>query len=82
HVYAGSVELSAPVLEQLELSRALRYDNYESGEGKATPKFGVQWTPVDWVALRAPYAEGVRAPNPGESGDGGLAAGSAAGGPG
>jgi len=74
NVYAGYVELSAPVLEQLELSGAVRYDKYESGEGKATPKFGVKWTPVDWVALRATYAEGFRAPNPAENGDGGLAA--------
>ncbi len=74
NVYAGYVELSAPVLEQLELSAAVRYDKYESGEGKATPKLGVKWTPVDWVAVRASYAEGFRAPNPAENGDGGLAA--------
>ncbi|HDS1220249.1 TonB-dependent receptor [Stenotrophomonas sp. TWI143] len=74
NVYAGYVELSAPVLEQLELSGALRYDKYESGEGKATPKLGVKWTPADWIALRASYAEGFRAPNPAENGDGGLAA--------
>jgi iron complex outermembrane receptor protein len=74
NVYAGYVELSAPVLEQLELSAALRYDKYESGEGKATPKLGVKWTPADWIALRGSYAEGFRAPNPAENGDGGLAA--------
>jgi len=74
NVYAGYVELSAPVLEQLELSGAMRYDKYESGEGKATPKLGVKWTPADWIALRASYAEGFRAPNPAENGDGGLAA--------
>jgi iron complex outermembrane receptor protein len=74
NVYAGYAELSAPVLEQLELSGAVRYDKYESGEGKATPKLGVKWTPTDWLALRASYAEGFRAPNPAENGDGGLAA--------
>ncbi|HDS1216057.1 TonB-dependent receptor [Stenotrophomonas maltophilia] len=74
NVYAGYAELSAPVLEQLELSAAVRYDKYESGEGKATPKLGVKWTPADWIALRASYAEGFRAPNPAENGDGGLAA--------
>ena len=74
NVYAGYVELSAPVLEQLELSGALRYDKYESGEGKATPKVGFKWTPADWIAVRASYAEGFRAPNPAENGDGGLAA--------
>jgi len=74
NVYAGYVELSAPVLEQLELSGAVRYDKYESGDGKATPKLGIKWTPADWIALRATYAEGFRAPNPAENGDGGLAA--------
>jgi len=74
NVYAGYAELSAPVLESLELSGAVRYDKYESGEGKATPKLGVKWTPADWIALRASYAEGFRAPNPAENGDGGLAA--------
>ena len=74
NVYAGYVELSAPVLEQLELIGAVRYDKYESGDGKATPKLGVKWAPADWIALRATYAEGFRAPNPAENGDGGLAA--------
>jgi iron complex outermembrane receptor protein len=74
NVYAGYAELSAPVLEQLELSAAVRYDKYESGDSKATPKLGVKWTPADWIALRASYAEGFRAPNPAENGDGGLAA--------
>ncbi|KMM75291.1 TonB-dependent receptor [Xanthomonas sp. NCPPB 1128] len=74
NVYAGYVELSAPVLEQLELSAALRYDKYDGGDGKATPKLGVKWTPAEWIALRASYAEGFRAPNPAENGNGGLAA--------
>ncbi|WP_295952618.1 TonB-dependent receptor [uncultured Xanthomonas sp.] len=74
NVYAAHVELSAPVLEQLELSAALRYDKYDGGDGKATPKLGVKWTPANWIALRASYAEGFRAPNPAENGDGGLAA--------
>lgn len=34
----------------------------------------MKWTPADWIALRASYAEGFRAPNPAENGDGGLAA--------
>ncbi len=74
NVYAGYAELSAPVLEQLELSGAVRYDKYESGDSKATPKLGIKWTPADWIALRGSYAEGFRAPNPAENGDGGLAA--------
>ncbi|MGV8294217.1 TonB-dependent receptor domain-containing protein, partial [Pseudomonas aeruginosa] len=63
-MYAGYGELYAHVLETLEMSGAGRYDKYESGEGKATPKIGIKWTPADWIALRGSYAEGFRAPNP------------------
>jgi len=78
NVYAGYVELSAPVLETLELSAAARYDKYESGDDALKPKVGFKWNPVDWFALRGTYAEGFRAPNPAENGDGGLAAFSSA----
>jgi len=74
NVYAAYAELSAPVLEQLELNAAVRYDKYESGDDAVKPKVGFKWNPVDWFALRGTYAEGFRAPNPAENGDGGLAA--------
>jgi iron complex outermembrane receptor protein len=79
--YAGTeevgsayAELVAPVLESLELNAAVRIDSYKDGETSTTPKFGVKWSPADWIALRGTYAEGFRAPNPAESGTGGLAA--------
>ena len=72
-VAVGYAELLAPVTETLELSGALRVDSYKDGETPVTPKFGVKWTPADWIALRATYAEGFRAPNPAEAGDGGSA---------
>ncbi len=74
NVYAAYAELSAPVLEQLELNAAVRYDKYESGDDAVKPKVGFKWTPAEWFALRGTYAEGFRAPNPAENGDGGLAA--------
>jgi iron complex outermembrane receptor protein len=73
-VSAAYAELLAPVTSTLELNAALRVDSYEGGETSTTPKFGVKWTPADWIALRGTYAEGFRAPNPAESGVGGLAA--------
>ncbi|WP_266168735.1 TonB-dependent receptor [Dyella subtropica] len=73
-VAAGYVELVAPVLKTVELSAAARVDAYRHGDTSTTPKVGIKWTPFDWVALRATYAEGFRAPNPAESGKGGLAA--------
>ncbi|MEZ0469089.1 TonB-dependent receptor [Luteimonas salinilitoris] len=66
-VTAAYVELLAPVHDTLELSGALRMDDYRDGDTAFTPKFGVKWTPIDWIALRGTYAEGFRAPNPAET---------------
>ncbi|MGJ4804891.1 TonB-dependent receptor [Luteimonas sp. SDU82] len=66
-VASAYVELSAPVLETLEVSGALRVDSYRDGETSVTPKVGAKWTPARWIALRGTYAEGFRAPNPAET---------------
>ncbi|HUH90812.1 MAG TPA: TonB-dependent receptor, partial [Lysobacter sp.] len=73
-VAVAYAELLAPVLDTLELSGAFRVDKYKDGDTATTPKFGIKWTPAEWIALRGTYAEGFRAPNPAEAGDGGLAA--------
>ncbi|MBD9534804.1 TonB-dependent receptor [Stenotrophomonas sp. ATCM1_4] len=73
-VAVAYAEMVAPVLESLELSGALRVDKYKGGDTATTPKVGIKWTPADWIAVRATYAEGFRAPGPAEAGDGGLAA--------
>jgi iron complex outermembrane receptor protein len=65
-VTSAYAEINAPVLKSLELSGALRMDSYREGETSVTPKFGVKWKPVDWIALRGTYAEGFRAPNAAE----------------
>jgi iron complex outermembrane receptor protein len=69
-VYA---ELAAPFTETFEATVAGRVDHYQGGDTAFTPKLGLKWTPADWIALRATYAEGFRAPNPAESGKGGSA---------
>lgn len=73
-VMAAYLEMLAPLHRTLELSGAVRVDKYKDGDTSTTPKFGVKWTPIPQVALRATYAEGFRAPNPAENGKGGLAA--------
>ncbi|MEO8311897.1 MAG: TonB-dependent receptor [Caldimonas sp.] len=73
-VYAAYAELLAPVLKQLELSAAVRYDHYSDIGSSTTPKFGVKYTPMRELALRGTYAQGFRAPNSAENGVGGLAA--------
>jgi len=73
-VYAGYAELLAPVMKQLELSAAVRYDHYSDAGSSTTPKLGLKYTPMRELALRATYAQGFRAPSPAENGVGGLAA--------
>jgi iron complex outermembrane receptor protein len=74
NLFAAFAEVVAPIAKELEASAALRYDRYSGGLHSTTPKVGLKWVPVKTVALRGTYAEGFRAPNPAESGVGGLAA--------
>ena len=72
-VAAGYAELLAPVLKQLEISAAVRYDHYSDVGSSTTPKFGIKYTPVNAIALRGTYARGFRAPSPPENGTGSVA---------
>jgi iron complex outermembrane receptor protein len=67
-------EVLAPVLKQVELSAAMRFDHYSDVGDSYTPKAGIKWTPVPQLALRGTYARGFRAPSSAENGVGGLAA--------
>jgi iron complex outermembrane recepter protein len=71
HVYAGFLELQAPVLKSLELDAAVRYDHYNLSGGKASPKLGIIWKPVSEFMLRGTASKGFRAPSPAENGQAG-----------
>ena len=77
-VAAGYAELLAPVMKQVELSAAVRYDHYSDAGNSTTPKLGLKYTPVRELALRGTYARGFRAPSSPENGVGGIAAFSSA----
>ena len=72
-VWAVYAEMLMPVIKNLELSAAVRYDHYDKFDS-TTPKIAAKWTPLQQLALRASYAEGFRAPNAAESSTGHLAA--------
>ncbi|WP_430390960.1 TonB-dependent receptor domain-containing protein [Dyella sp. 20L07] len=64
--WALGSELRMPVLEQLNLSVAGRYDRYLfAGRevGKFTWSGGVEWRPLDSVLLRGSYGTAFRAPD-------------------
>ncbi len=59
-VYA---EVAVPVLKNLELSAAVRHDDY-SDFGKTTnPKVSLKFTPLKELLFRGSYSEGFRAPS-------------------
>ena len=69
--FAAYSELFAPLLHELELDGAVRWDHYNTYGSSFTPKFGLKYTPLRQVALRATWGQGFRAPNPAEAGQAG-----------
>ena len=75
---AGFLELSAPILKNLEVDLSGRYDHYNTAAGgDFTPKFGVKYSPVEMLTLRGTYGKGFRAPSIPET-NSGLAFGAGA----
>ncbi len=73
-IYATYGEVLLPVLKQLEVNAALRYDNYSDAGTSVTPKVGLKWTPLSVLAVRGTYSKGFRAPSSTENSASSLAA--------
>jgi iron complex outermembrane receptor protein len=72
HVHAVFAELYAPLItaasdvpfvKRLDLSAAVRDDDYSDFGNKLDPKFGIYWAPIDELGIRASYSSSFRAPN-------------------
>lgn len=62
-VKSGYLEVTVPVLKQIELQGAVRSEDY-SDFGKTTkPKIGGKFRIQDWLMLRASYSESFKAPD-------------------
>lgn len=68
NVNALYAEVYAPVLKNLELTAALRFDDYSDFGSTWNPKVGVKWTALPSLVLRGTYATGFRAPGLYENG--------------
>lgn len=64
-VYA---ELDAPLLQSLEVDVSGRFDHYSDVGNNFSPKLGLKWKPLDWVAIRGTWSKGFRAPSFSENG--------------
>ncbi|MCE9678270.1 TonB-dependent receptor [Shewanella sp. AS1] len=61
-VTAAYFETLFPLLDNLELSVAGRYDKYSDYGSDFSPKVSVRYEPIDALVLRASYGLGFRAP--------------------
>ncbi|HEX7115533.1 MAG TPA: TonB-dependent receptor [Steroidobacter sp.] len=60
-VTAFAAEANVPVLEDLELGLAVRYDKYSDFGDTVNPKVSVRYQPLEALLLRASYNTGFRA---------------------
>jgi iron complex outermembrane receptor protein len=63
------MEFVAPVLKNLEIDGAARFDHYSLAGNSTTPKVAFKYTPTDSVAVRGTLSKGFRAPGPAENGN-------------
>ncbi len=63
HNWSAFVEFAVPLLDQLELEVAGRFDDYSDFGNTTNPKVALRWTPTDALAFRASWGTGFRAPS-------------------
>ena len=61
-VDAWFVELAIPVLDNLEIQMATRDETYSTGQSSSDPKFGVTYSPFDWLTVRGTKGTAFIAP--------------------
>jgi len=60
--WAMFAEANIPVLENLEIGVAARYDDYSDFGDAFSPKVSARWQPLDELTVRASWGQGFRAP--------------------
>lgn len=61
-VWAAALEMSFPILKNLEIGASVRYDDYSDFGNTTNPKISFKYTPVQSVLLRGSYNTGFAAP--------------------
>ncbi len=56
-------EALVPIVKNLELTGAVRYDDYSDFGGTTNPKVSLLWHPIEQLLVRGSYNEGFRAPS-------------------
>jgi|HigsolmetaAR202D_1030399.scaffolds.fasta_scaffold05215_3 iron complex outermembrane receptor protein len=66
-VFVPIVDGDTPGLRKLELSAAVRHDDYSDFGSTTNPKFGINWSPTDSLLVRASYGTSFIAPALGDT---------------
>lgn len=69
NMYAAFAELSAPVIKDLELNGAVRFDKVGKTDANFVPKFSVRYQVHPTFMVRGTVSQGFRAPNNAETGN-------------
>ena len=62
-VYAAYAELNVPILKNLDVTAAVRYDKYSDFGSTTNPKASFRYQPIEQVLVRGSYSTGFRAPS-------------------
>ena len=63
NIKAVYTELLVPVTKTLEVTGAVRRDQYTGFGSTVNPKLSLRWTPVEQVLMRSSYSKGFRVPS-------------------
>ena len=63
NIWAVAAEMNFPILKNLDISLAIRYDDYSDFGGTTNPKISARYTPFDILLLRGSYNTGFAAPS-------------------
>jgi iron complex outermembrane receptor protein len=55
-------EANLPILKNLDVGIAARYDNYSDFGSTTNPQFTIRYKPAEWLTLRGSYTTSFRAP--------------------
>ncbi len=67
NVYAAFAEVNIPIGDTLEITGAIRYEDYGGSVGSTiNPKGSIRWEPTDWLVLRGSVGTTFRGPLPGQ----------------
>lgn len=62
HSDSWFAEFALPVLDNLELSAAVRDESFSTGQSAVVDKYGFVYVPTDWLAIRATMGEAFIVP--------------------